>query len=83
MDAIQGKEVILSLYEPEDVDNKKDIAWDQYLLPATVWTADNAYTEFLGLQSGMKYFYAFTTQFPDHGLDMSKVLSYQDYLKQC
>lgn len=83
--AIQSKKYILSLYEKEDFKIRANIKWDDYLLPATVFESDLKYLEFfsdLSHNATPKYYYAFTDNFPDHGIEREKVLSYDKFLQE-
>lgn len=91
IEAIKTKKVILSLYESEDFEKKKGIIdWDSYLIPATVFETNAKYLSVFpnlieesnhGEQTHPKYYYAFTKDFPDHGIEKERVLSYQDFLR--
>lgn len=82
LDALKSKQVILSLYEQEDFAQRKNIDWDKYLLPATVFSGDDAYTSFFNLGPHSSYYYAFTNSFPEHGLKKENILSYREFLKK-
>lgn len=82
IDALKGREVILSLYEKEDFERIKTINWDNYILPATTFKSSNQYVERLGISSQSTYYYAFSKVFPEHGIDKSKILSYQTFLNE-
>jgi CheY-like chemotaxis protein len=87
--ALKDKKAILSLYEKDDFENKKNINWDSYLLPATILESDDTYLSFFkGLtpnengKTGLtRYYYAFSKEFPEHGLDTNKILSYRQFLE--
>ena len=79
-DALRSKEKLLTLYEEKDFERIKTIDWEQYMLPATVFKDDNRYLEFFHLSPHSDYYYAFTDKFPNHGIDETKILSYQRYL---
>lgn len=81
IEAIQSKEKILSLYEPEDFKNKNNINWDDYLLPAITFSTDERFTDFLKLTPHTTLYYAYTTDFPEHGIDKDKILSFDDFLQ--
>lgn len=90
VDALKTKTVILSLYEKEDFERRKIIDWDKYLLPATIFESDDEYLRFFpnliptsnhGKTIHPKYYYIFVNDFPEHGIDKSKILSYQAYLQ--
>ena len=90
IDALKSKEVILSLYEKEDFEVRKNINWSEYLLPAKVFESDDKYLSFFpNLISESqkkqhlptKYYYAFSNHFPDNGIDKSRILSYQKFLE--
>lgn len=80
LDVLWSKEKLLSLYEKEDFERIKIIDWEQYLLPATVFKGDDAYLQFFNLKPHSDYYYAFTDKFPNHGIDETKIVSYQDYM---
>ena len=80
IDAIQSKEKLLSLYEEEDFKQIKTIDWENYLLPATIFTDDDSYMKFFNLSPHSDYYYAFTDNFVGHNIDQNKILSYQEYL---
>lgn len=90
IDALKSKEVILSLYEKEDFEARKNINWSEYLLPAKVFESDDTYLSFFpdlisesqkAQHLPTKYYYAFTEQFPENGIDTSKILSYKKFLE--
>lgn len=81
IEAMKSKEYILSLYEDEDFKSKQNIQWDQYLLKANVFKDDSSESKNEQLYSGT-YYYAFTNQFHEHGIDTSKILSYEAFLNQ-
>jgi CheY-like chemotaxis protein len=78
IDALQTKRCLLSLYEKEDVARLrgKEIAWDNYLHPASVYELK------MPGKDAKKFYYAFIKEFPAHGMDTSKILSYQAFLNQ-
>lgn len=78
--ALKSKEVILSLYEPQDFAALKNISWEKYLLPATILPTDDKYTSQLNLHYDSNYYYAFTKDFPSHGIARNKILSYQEFI---
>ncbi len=83
--AIQSKKYILSLYEKEDFEIRTNIKWDDYLLPAIMFESDSKYLKFfsdLSHNSISKYYYAFTDNFPDHGITKEKILSYNNFLQE-
>lgn len=88
IDALKSKEVILSLYENEDFENKKTINWDNYLLPASVFESDDHYLSFFpnlmpSNNVGKKttnYYYAFTDKFPENNIKRENILSYAEFL---
>ena len=86
IDALKTKDVILSLYEKEDFEQRKTIDWDKYLIPATVFESNDKYLSFFSdliheNDMNPKYYYAFTDTFPNHGIDKNKILSYQTFLR--
>jgi len=79
---LKSKKVILSLYEKEDFKRRKSIDWDDYLLPATVFSGDDAYMKFFHLEPHSNYYYAFTNQFPDNGIEQGKIVSYRAFISE-
>ena len=79
---------VLSLYEKEDFEKNGTIDWDRYLLPATVFESNTSFLEALPGLSGHgdkkdhhpKYYYAFTSDFPEHPIDKNKLVSYKSFL---
>ncbi|MDP3706249.1 MAG: hypothetical protein Q8R24_10165 [Legionellaceae bacterium] len=91
IDSLKSKKVILSLYEKEDFDQRKIIDWDQYLLPATIFETNENYLGFFSNlmpqssneeTSKPKYYYAFSKQFPEHGIETNKIVSYRTFLRE-
>jgi CheY-like chemotaxis protein len=82
IEALKKREVILSLYEKEDFERIKTIHWDHYLLPAKTFTSSNKYVEQLGIKSQSTYYYAFSNEFVEHGIDKTRILSYQTFLDE-
>ena len=80
IDAIQSKEKLLSLYEKEDFDRLTTIDWENYLLPATVFKGDPRYMKAFNLEPHSDYYYAFTHEFAEHGIDQKRIVSYRSYL---
>lgn len=81
IEAMKSKEYILSLNEEEDFKSKQNIQWDEYLLKANAFKKDAS--ESNNEQSCSEtYYYAFTNQFPEHGIDTNKILSYEAFLNQ-
>lgn len=80
IDAIQSKEKLLSLYEKEDFERIKTINWENYLLPATVFSGDDKFVTFFKMNPHSDYYYAFTDNFVGHDIDQKKILSYRSYL---
>src|SRR5690606_15708052 len=52
--ALEGREVILSLYEEKDFESKSNIDWDSYLLSPTVLNTNEEYTQFFNMASHSK-----------------------------
>lgn len=73
--------------EPEIV---IEIDWEKYLHPACVFESKTNRLEALGIKSdnsehsdvSHKYYYAFIKNFPDHGIDKSRILSYKEFLNE-
>lgn len=88
--SLKSKEVILSLYEKEDFENKKKINWQDYLIPASVFESDDKYLSFFpglipnnnGEKKITSYYYAFTDHFPENSVKKENILSYQDFLNE-
>ena len=81
IEAMKSKEYILSLYEDDDFKNKQNIQWDKYLLKANLFIDDAQKSTNKHPCSGV-YYYAFTNQLPEHGIDTNKILSYEAFLNQ-
>lgn len=81
----KGKEAETEI-EPEI---KAEIDWDGYLHPASVFESKANRLEALGIKQNdnnsedttHKYYYAYTKDFPENGIDKSRILSYQDFFK--
>lgn len=85
IDALESKKFILSLYEREDFESRNKIDWDKYLLPASEFISNDTYLRFwrdLNEEPAPKYYYAFTKDFPENGIDKDKVLSYNQFLDE-
>ena len=69
---------------------KIELNWDKYLHPASVFESKINRLEALGVTSDgsnsgdtpSKYYYAFIKDFPEHGIDKSRILSYKEFLSQ-
>ncbi len=68
---------------------KAQIDWDSYLHPATVFESKSGLNEpskSIGESSSgdepCKHYYAFIKNFPDNGIDKTRILSYRDFLNQ-
>lgn len=67
-----------------------EIDWEKYLHPACVFESKTNRLEALGIKSdnsepsdvSHKYYYAFIKDFPDHGIDKSRILSYREFLNE-
>lgn len=78
---LESKKVILSLYEKEDFESRDYIDWDSYLLDASLFKDENkSLSVFNHVPSD--YYYAFTDNLPNHGIDEHKICSYQSFLNQ-
>ena len=75
----KSKQFILSLYEKEDFESRKSIDWDKYVFEATVFKDEPKIEVYNHCPSD--YYYAFTQDFPEHGIDTTKILSYDGFLK--
>lgn len=93
IDKLKSKAFILSLYEKEDFEKRQHIDWQKHLLPAKIFETNDEYLSFFPnliasakvndqKSSLPKYYYAFTKDFPDHGIDRSKILSYKQFLAE-
>ena len=78
--ALESKKFILSLYEPEDFERREKIDWDAYLIKADVFRDDNKKHEVFGYIPS-DYYYAFTQNFPEHGINIESIVSYESFLK--
>lgn len=81
VNALTSKEYILSLYEDEDFNNKQHLQWDKYLLKANVFK-DEALESSTVHHRLATYYYAFTSEFPEHGVPTDDILSYEAFLKK-
>ena len=79
IDLLKSKKYILSLYEPEDFEARSEIEWDKYLLKVDVLKDDAVGDEDYN-HLPANYYYAFTDNFPEHGIDKDKILSFQEFL---
>lgn len=67
-----------------------EIDWEKYLHTASVFESKTNRLEALGIKSdnsepsdvSHKYYYAFIKDFPDHGIDKSRILSYREFLNE-
>lgn len=80
IEALESKKFILSLYEKADFESRTHIDWDKYLLKADVFKDENKKLEVFN-HCPSDYYYVFTKDFPEHGIDRSKILSYSEFLK--
>lgn len=85
IEGLESRKYILSLYETEDFERIKVIDWDKYLLAATKFESDDKYLSFfpnlLSDTMSPNYYYAFTKDFPDHGIRQEEILSYNEFLQ--
>lgn len=81
IESLRSKEMILSLYEKEDFESRDHIDWDKYLLKAHVFKDEGKKLEVFEHRSS-DYYYAFTDNFPEHGINKDKILSYDDFLRR-
>ena len=79
IEALESKNFILSLYEKEDFERRDTIDWDKYLLKALVFKDEGKSLDVFNHMSS-DYYYSFTSDFPEHGIDKSKILSYAAFL---
>lgn len=92
VDALKTKQFVLSLYEEDDFSKfrGKEIDWSKYLHPAVVFESKINNQKALGNKASdndsnnkpKKFYYAFIKDFPESGMDKSKILSYQEFLNQ-
>lgn len=65
---------------------KAKIDWDKYLHPVTVFESSTQFLQNTSENSpgdeSCKYYYAFIKDFPDNGVDKTRILSYRDFLNQ-
>lgn len=80
INALETRTCILSLYEKEDFESRDHINWDSYLLSANLFKDHGTFTDVFN-HCPSDYYYAFTQDFPEHGIDRGKMLSYADFLK--
>ena len=80
IEALTSKQFILSLYEKEDFERRSTIDWDNYLLKAQVFKDEGKMLAVFN-HCPSDYYYAFTSDFPEHGIDNSKILSYDAFMK--
>ena len=78
--ALESKKLILSLYELEDFERREEIDWDAYLLKAEVFNDKDKKHEVFG-HIPSDYYYAFTQDFPEHGMKTENIVSYESFLK--
>lgn len=78
--ALESKKLILSLYEPEDFECREEIDWDAYLLKAKVFKDKDKKHEVFGYVPS-DYYYAFTHDFPEHGMKTENIVSYESFLE--
>jgi CheY-like chemotaxis protein len=81
IEALESKKVILSLYERADFERRKTISWDDYLVPAQVFKDEGKEFEVFNHRAS-DYYYAFTKDLPEHGIEQNKILSYAEFLQQ-
>lgn len=79
--ALKSKESILSLYNREDFESRKNIDWDKYLLKANVFEDIETRKNEVFNYHPSNYYYAYTPDFPEHGIEQDKILSYTEFLK--
>jgi len=90
IDDLRSKKFILSLYELSDFEKRKNIEWDKYVLPATVFNPRGDFLNFFsdlmpesaeGKKIPPSYYYAFSNEFPENDIDKNKILSYEQFLQ--
>lgn len=79
--ALKSKESILSLYDKVDFESRKAIDWEKYLLKTNVFEDLSTRQNEVFNYHPSNYYYAFTHDFPEHGIDSDKILSYATFLK--
>lgn len=91
IDALKSKQFVMSLYEESDFWKlkNKEIDWDKYLHPASVFESRINPLEICGIKSNdnhseettRKFYYAYIKEFPEFEVDKSRLLSYQEFLR--
>lgn len=81
IESLRSKKMILSLYEKEDFESRDHIDWDKYLVNAHVFKDEGKKLEVFGHRPS-DYYYAFTDDFPENGINKNKILSYDDFLRR-
>jgi len=91
IDALKTKQFVLSLYEEDDFLRwkGKEIDWSKYLHPASIFESKINAKKIPEIQTNdsagnkpRKFYYAFINDFPESGIDKSKILSYREFLDQ-
>ena len=92
IEALKTRQFVLSLYEDDDFlkFKGKEIDWSRYLHPASVFESPIKDQKVLEIKTSdnhsstkpKKIYYAFITDFPESGIDKSKILSYKEFLRQ-
>lgn len=77
---LESKKLILSLYEEEDFERREEIDWDAYLQNPEVFEDKNKKHEVFQ-HVASDYYYAFTQDFPEHGMKLENIVSYESFLK--
>lgn len=78
--ALEAKKLILSLYEEEDFERRQKIDWDAYLKKPEIFEdKDKKHEVFQHISSD--YYYVFTQDFPEHGMKVENIVSYEAFLK--
>lgn len=91
IDALKTKQFVLSLYEEDDLLRwrGKEIDWSKYLHPVSISESKINAKKIPEIQTNdsagnkpRKFYYAFINDFPESGIDKSKILSYREFLDQ-
>lgn len=92
IDALKTRKFVLSLYEEDDFSKFRgqEINWSKYLHPALSFDSKINHKKVLANEANdsrsdnksKKFYYAFINDFPDSGIDKSKILSYRKFLNE-
>ncbi len=92
IETLKTKQCVLSLYEEDDFSKFRgeEIDWSKYLHPASVFESTINNKEVLDIKTNdnnscsepKKFYYAFIKDFPESGIDKTKIVSYKKFLRQ-